>query len=912
LALPPGSRLGVYEVTAQIGAGGMGEVYRAIDSNLKRSVAIKVLPASVAGDADRLARFQREAEVLAALNHPNIAAIYGLERTPDFTALVMELVEGEDLSQRIARSAIPLDEALSIARQIAEALEAAHDAGIIHRDLKPANIKVRADGTVKVLDFGLAKAMEPVAGTSLSASMSPTITTPAMTQAGMIMGTAAYMAPEQARGKTVDKRADIWAFGVVVFEMLAGHRAFAGDDISITLASVMMKEPEWSALPEQTPVGLRRLLTRCLKKDPKARMRDVGEARLQIEELLGGASEEPSVPAVLRRLSLWQRARPWTSAGALALGLVLVAISIIALRRAGAVRPAATPVTFTIAPPENTSFGAPRSLGSGNATQVAISPDGQNIVFVAAASSGFQILLRAVATLTTRPIPGTEGGVFPFWSPDSRSIGFFAAGKLKKVQIAGGLPIELCDAPFARGGSWSRDNVILFAPSTNVPLRRVSSAGGVPTVATTLDPTTGETSHRWPSFLPDGRHFLYTASTEACCPPAKPSTIRIGSLDPTDAAVTLFQGIESSVSYASGHVLFATLDQMLMAQLMAQPFDLAARELKGNAFPLVERVSFEGSRYVGASASENGTLVYAHGDSQARQLTWLDRAGRTLATLGDPAPYSPSTSLALSRDEQRVAVSQGTGRPANVDIWIIDLARNGPSRRQTFDPGADASPVWSPDGTHIAFSSQRSGKVSLRQKLVNETAGDELLLEGKGNITPNDWSSDGRYIVFEDRTSGNIDLWVLPLFGDRKPFPLLRTEFNEITAMFAPDGRWFAYSSNDGGERNVFVQPFPVTGGQQQISRDGGSQPVWRADGRELFFLRADGTLMAVPIDTIGEFHAGVPQALFKTAVPIFNTSRGQYAVTKDGKRFLTTASPQQPSVAPLTVVVNWMATIQK
>jgi len=914
LALLPGTRLGPYEITAPIGEGGMGEVYRATDTKLKRQVAIKVLPASVAGDAERLARSQREAEVLAALNHPNIAAIHGLEEADGVNALVMELVEGPTLADRIAQGAIPLDDALPIARQIAEAIEAAHEQGIIHRDLKPANIKVRADGTVKVLDFGLAKAME-VAGpsTSLRAgdagkvggntlTRSPTITAPAMTAAGMILGTAAYMSPEQARAKPVDKRTDIWAFGCVVFEMVTGRRAFEGDDVSITLASVMMKEPDWSALPATTPQRLRRLMGRCLKKDPRTRIRDIGDARIQIEELLSGAPDEARRHVVPSARPGWRRVLPWASASVLALGLTLIAVSIIALRRAGEVAPASGPVEFTIAPPENTSFGSLRALGTGLAAQVAVSPDGRNIVFVAGAQSAYQIWLRPVATMAVRPIPGTEGGIFPFWSPDSRFIAFFAAGKLKKVQIAGGPPILLCDAPNGRGGSWSRDNVILFTPSTNGALLRVSSAGGVPTEVTTLDPATGETNHRFPFFLPDGRHFLYTASTGPCCPAAKPSTIRVGSLDPTDAAVTLFKGVESSVSYASGHVLFAR-DQTLMAQA----FDLDARQLSGDAFPLAEDVSPDGTRYLGASVSGNGTLVYAHGRSPAaRQLTWFDRAGRALGTLGEAAPYM---SLALSPDESRVAVAQETGNPPNVDIWLIDLVRNVPSR-QTVDLGTE-SPVWSPDGTHIAFASQRSGKASLRQKLINATAGDELLLEGPG-ITPTDWSSDGRFIVYADRSSGNADLWVLPLFGDRRPFPLVRTSFEETLAVFAPDGRWIAFTTNEAGQRNVYVQAFPGTNGKTQVSRDGGSQPVWRADGKELFYLGVDGTLMAVPFDANRQSPPGVPQALFRTAAPIFGSSHGQYAVTKDGQRFLVNATPQQSSEAPLTVVLNWTATIRK
>jgi Tol biopolymer transport system component len=909
LALTPGTRLGVYEVTAQIGVGGMGEVYHATDTKLKRQVAIKILPASLAADPDRLARFQREAEVLAALNHPNIAAIYGLEEGGGMAALVMELVEGDDLSQRIARGAIPIDETLPIAKQITEALEAAHEQGIIHRDLKPANIKVRADGTVKVLDFGLAKAMEPTGVMAASNSMSPTITTPAMTQAGMILGTAAYMSPEQARGKTVDKRADIWAFGTVLFEMLTGKRAFPGEDITDTLAAVVRAEPEWSLVPGNVSPTLLVFLRRSLQKDPKQRVGDIRDVRLALD----GAFDLAVPPAATVSPSLSRRMRlAWIVASVAVLAAVVLAIP--TMRHLRETAPASDPVHFTIAPPENTSFGGPVAGGTGTAAQLAVSPDGRNIVFVAGAESAYQIWLRPVAALGATPIPGTEGGTFPFWSPDSRFIGFFSAGKLKKVQIAGGPPIVLCDAPFGRGGSWSRDNVILFAPGFGAAgLRRVSSAGGVPTVVTTIDPTTGEDGHRWPRFLPDGQRFFYTAITGACCPASKPARIRIGSLDPAEAVITLLQA-ESSVSYASGYLLFARDDT-----LMAQPFDPDARQPTGEAFPLAEYVSREGSRYVGAAVSENGILVYGRDDALATtQLTWFDRAGRALATLGEAARYE---NFALSPDERRVAVTLGTGSPNNRDIWIIDIARNVRSRL-TVDPGTDGSPVWSPDGTRIAFEGSRSGTFSLRQQLINGTAADEELFDGSDSrmtLSPSSWSADARFIAYT-LTTGNFppkrDVWVLPLFGDRKPFPLAHTAFTENMGVFSPDGQWIAYTSDEGGQANVFVQPFPGSGAKYQVSRDGGSHPVWRADGKELFFLGLDATMMAAPIDATGQFAAGVPQALFPTGSPIFSSpdlnGGPVYAVAKDGNRFLVNARPRQSSVAPLTVVVNWTAAIRK
>ena len=924
MALTPGTRLGVYEITAQIGEGGMGQVYRATDTKLKRQVAIKILPPTLTVDADRCARFQREAEVLASLNHPGIAAIHGLEEGGGMTALVMELVEGEDLSQRIARGPIPIDDALAIARQIADALEAAHEQGIIHRDLKPANIKLRADDVVKVLDFGLAKALEPGSGIGGPPNLanSPTITSPAMTVRGMILGTAAYMAPEQAKGKPVDKRADIWAFGCVLYELLAGRRAFAGDDVSTTLAAVLLKDPEWGALPASTPVALRSLLTRCLTKDPKARLRDIGETRFRIDELLGGAPDEAGAPVVTPAVSRWRRVVPWAAAGVLALGSMLIG-TVVGRRSAGDVTSIAVPVTFAVAPPENTSFGGPPGGGTGTATQVAVSPDGRNIAFVAGAQAAYQIYLRPVASLAARAIPGTDGGTFPFWSPDSRFIGFFAGGKLKKAPFAGGPAVVLCDAPFGRGGTWSRDNVILFAPGevANAPGRetlwRVSGAGGVPAVVTRIDPANADTRHRWPHFLPDGRHFFYTEVFGAPGTSAKPSTIRIGSLEPGEADVMLLQA-ESSAAYASGHVLFARDET-----LMAQPFDPDARQINGEAFPVAERVSQEGSRYVGASLSENGTLVYGGDDSLAvTQPTWRDRTGRALGSVGGPAPH---LNLALSPDERRVAVAVGAVNLQNVDIWIIDMARNGRSRL-TGEAGVHGSPVWSPDGTRIAFQSRRSGKLSLREKRVGGTSPDESLVEGVGNtvaIAPTSWSANGRYIAYTLRGAfpRTSDVWILPLFGDRKPFPLVHTNYFEGEAVFSPDGRWIAYTTDDSGQANVFVQPFPEAGEKLQVSTAGGYAPIWRADGKELYYLRADWTLMAVPIDTTGRVDAGTPQALFPTGM--FNTgfntgqtsfSVGQtHAVSKDGQRFLLNArTPQSSNVPPLTVVVSWMAAIQR
>jgi hypothetical protein len=625
MPLTNGTRLGPYEIVAPLGAGGMGEVYKARDTRLDRDVAIKLLPPGLAADPQLRDRFEREAKAISSLNHPHICTLYDVGQDPSTSSeqavdfLVLEYLEGETIAERLARSgALDPSAALKIAIDICDALDKAHRSGIVHRDLKPANVMLTKAGP-KLLDFGLAKSAAPVVATT-ALSMLPT-TPPNLTAQGAILGTFQYMAPEQIEGLEADARTDIFAFGALVFEMLTGQTAFEGKTRASLLGAILKDEPPpVSRVQPVAPAALDRIISTCLAKDPDDRYQSARERR-DLRWAASGSGDGATVSTVAGPSRSSRLA--WLAAALTAIASIATAVFV--LQRE--VPPAAGPVQFTIAPPETMSFGGPRGGGTGDVTQVAVSPDGQNIVFVAGAQSAYRLWRRPVAALTATLIPGTEGASFPFWSPDSASIGFFADGKLKKVAMTGGQPTVLCDAPGGRGGSWSRDNVILFSPSGIGGLQRVSSAGGAPTVVTTLA-ATGENAHRWPHFLPDGRHFFYTAVTGACCPAAQPSTVRIGSLDQADAAITLFQ-VESSVSYSSGHVFFARDET-----LMAQPFDLDTRQLRGDAFPVAEHVGPEGSRYVGASVSQTGTLVYARDESPITQLMWFDRAGRVLATNG--------------------------------------------------------------------------------------------------------------------------------------------------------------------------------------------------------------------------------------------------------------------------------------
>jgi serine/threonine protein kinase/Tol biopolymer transport system component len=898
VTMTTGTRVGLYEVVAKLGEGGMGEVYRARDTKLDRDVALKILPESFASDPDRLMRFEREAKTLAALNHPNIAAIYGIEDR----ALVMELVEGEDLSARIARGPIPLDEALPIAKQIAEALEAAHEQGIIHRDLKPANIKVRPDGTVKVLDFGLAKAMDQGSGIGDQGSghlaNSPTITSPAMTMHGVILGTAAYMSPEQAKGKPVDKRTDIWAFGCVVFEMLAGRRPFDGDDVTDVLGAVVRLEPEWARLPANTPPTIRKLLRRCLEKDRKQRLADASDARLEIAD-----AQLPSHADTAPMVTVRSARGPWMIAAAI--GVALIAAGVPAVRHLSEEPPEAEAIEFRFAAPENVALG-------GGVPAMSVSPDGRHVAFVGISQGTNAIWLRSLSSAGARMLPGTDGAppVQPIWSPDSRFIAFGDRGQLRSVPIAGGPPITIAKvAANAFNGSWSPKGVILIDANDGDPadggLQRIAVAGGSAARATTVDRARGETRHLFPVFLPDGRHFVYVAQSRSAVP-----ELRIGRLDSTETTVVMPVG--SQAVFSADHLLF-----WREGTLMAQPFDPAARRLAGEARAVTAGVAMNAgsNNFASFNASAAGVLAYSEGTrGRVARLSWFDRAGKLLSTVGEPDDWR---SIALSPDGRHVAASRfDESANSSVDLWTIDLERSV-SSRFTFEANLSMNnaPAWSPDGAFIAFQQSQSNdagedRTGIYLRPFNGNGDAQLVSKTAAQIS--DWSRDGQYLTFNSGGTAS-DVWVLPLAGDRTARALMTTRFAEREPTFSPDGRWIAYSSNESGQMQVVVEPFPSTGGKFQVSRHGGRWPTWRADGRELFFLRPDGTLMAAAISTEGRFEAGSPQALFSTG--LLNPAAGQrkFAVARDGKRFLVNSVQRNAEEQrQITVILNWPASAQK
>ena len=892
MPLTAGDKLGPYEILAPIGAGGMGEVYRARDPRLGRDVAIKI-------SAERFTeRFEREARAIASLNHPNICTLHDVG--PNY--LVMELVEGPTLAERLKQDKISLEESLNIACQIADALEAAHEKGITHRDLKPGNVKIKPDGTVKVLDFGLAK----IGGTPTAQSdHSPTITI-GQTEAGMILGTAAYMSPEQAKGKQVDQRADIYSFGVVLYEMVTGTRLHHGETTTEVLASVLKEEPRWDKVPPQ----VQRLLRRCLEKDPQKRQRHIGDAMALVDD-----APPASVTTEQPRKNRWL----WPAAIVAGLAVVGSALAYLVPWRG---KGSTEAIRFQIPSTDDIKFilgGFP-----------AISPNSKWIVFPATGSDNVtRMYLRALDSVEVRPLVGTESPTnLPppvFWSPDSRFIGFStgagnnARGQLKKLDISGGPAQILCDTPAAvPGGAWNRDGVIIMGNNAGV-LLRVSAAGGVATPMTVVDASRKEIAHRWPQFLPDGRHFIYyRASSDP-----QLSGVYVGSLDakPQEQSLkplllTDRQAVYSpSANGGPGMLLFMRNDA-----LFAQPFDPGRLELSGEAVPVANQVgSFALANAALFSVSETGALAYRIGGGgnlgRILQLAWFDAEGKVVGNLGEAGLYD---NPAISPDGVRVAVAQYDGSVSNSNIWVMDTSR-GTSARLTFGRSSDDNPVWSPDGRNIIFSSNRSGHYDLYQKAADGSGDERLLLKSDEDKRPTSWSQDGRFLLYTNvNTKTYQDLWVLPMEGDRKPFLFLRTEFNEFFGRFSPDGKWIAYTSDESGTNEVYVRPFrpnpngeAAGGGKWLVSKGGGVFPRWNSNGKELYYVNfLQLSQMVVDVATDKTFQAGVSRRVFGVP-PILGPSD----VTSDGKKFLF-ASVGDPgannTATPFNVVLNWQAGLKK
>jgi serine/threonine protein kinase/Tol biopolymer transport system component len=890
MPLATGATLGPYQVIGLLGAGGMGEVYRARDSRLDREVAIKILPPSLASDPDRLMRFEREAKTLATLNHPHIAQIHGIEESSGIRALVMELVEGETLADRIARGPIPLDEALPIARQIADALEAAHDAGIVHRDLKPANIKVRPDGAVKVLDFGLAKADAAGRPGGDEVINSPTITSPAMTVQGLILGTAAYMAPEQARGRPVDRRADIWAFGCVLYEMLTGARAFDGEDVTEILGAIVKTEPDLSRLPATTPPLIVALVRRCLQKDPRRRQQHIGDVRIAIDE----AAETPSLPADASANPTRRRAAavPWVIAGVATAAAIFMAV------RTAPYGPVAD------APMLRVDITTPPIMSFSQIADFELSPDGRLIAFVAG-SQAAPISVRSLESGEVRQLPGTDGASQLFWSPDSRSVGFFADGKLMRVELAGGAPATIARTGNAvLGATWNRDGTVLFAQLRS-PIMRVSASGGPASPMTGMTPA--DHALVYPQFLPDGDHFLFASGA----PPAA----RTG-LGSSGSALELRLGTLSTglsrviMPLSSFYVQVLPPDRVVYfreGELRVQRIDLQLASLLGNPETIATGVPESSAGRGAFSVSAGGTVAYRVGGVSV-ELAWFDRTGRMLARAAEPDTAQQVVGARLSPDGSRIALDRMVD--GNRDVWVLDPSR-GSLTRLTSDPGGDGLPVWSPDGQRVAYESLRQGVWNLYVRPAGGQASGERIKQSPKHQIPLDWSSDGRFLLFQE-TAGGVygsdgDLVALPMTGAaRAPLPVATTSFLERDGRFSPDGRWVAYETTESGRPEIVVQSFPDgSAGAVPVSVQGGSTPRWSADGRELYFMMADGTLMAAEVKLGGErVEAGVPRALFRSsALNWFGYF--QFEVDRTG-RFLMTVAHQAP---PIRLLLHWKPT---
>ncbi len=895
MTLSTGSRLGPYEILSPIGAGGMGEVYRARDTRLDRTVAVKVLPQHLSSSPEVRQRFEREAKTISQLSHPHICALYDVGNQDGVEYLVMEYLEGETLAERLVRGALPLEQTLRCGIEVADALDKAHRQGIVHRDLKPGNVMLTKSG-VKLLDFGLAKAVQPVSTASALTSL-PT-EGPALTAEGTILGTFQYMSPEQLEGAEADARTDIFAFGAVLYEMTTARKAFTGKSRASLIGAILKDEPPAiSTIQAMAPPALDRVVRTCLAKDPEDRWQTARDLTLELKWIAEGGSAmgiaAPAIPRARRRERL-----AWALAALFGIGLA-ASLALPFLRRAPEPE-ARRALKLSLLPPEKAAF-APG--------MIALSRDGSRLAFVAEGADGKSLLrIRPLDSVEARPLPGTEGAYGPFWSWDGRFLGFFAEGSLKKIEASGGPPQTLYNISRAgRGGTWNRDGVIVFAPAPVGPLLRILDTGGAATPVTNLDEARQENSHRWPVFLPDGRHFLYYARSRQ----RENRATFVGSLDSKETRV-LMNG-KSNVLFApdrpggSSYLLFER-----EGWLVARKLGFPSLRFESDPIPIAEGI--QPSDPVTAAmftVSETGVLAYGKGAGIGPpRLAWFDRSGKQLGSMDAPGHC---TDISLSPDQKRVAVDVVDLEVGGSEIWQTDLTR-GVSSRLTIGDREAFGPVWSPDGERIVFSWFQAGsKLGLYEKPASGAGKEEPVLQMKGEGLPLDWSADGRYLLFETRDAGEKPkLWILPLFGERKPLRLLGTPFSEDLGAFSPDGKWIAYVSDESGRREVYVQTFPISTAKWRISTNGGTQPRWRGDGKEIFYVAPDNRIMAVAVKASSSFEVGIPTALFQIGMEFGTGYRHQYAVTRDGERFLVIRAATTQEARPITVVLNWESELKK
>jgi serine/threonine protein kinase len=886
MALTSGTKLGPYEIQSPLGAGGMGEVYRARDTRLDRSVAVKILPSHLSEDPEAKQRFDREARTISSLNHPNICTLHDVGHQDGIDYLVMEYLEGQTLADRLCKGPLPVEQVLRYGIEICDGLEKAHRSGVVHRDLKPGNIMLTKTGA-KLMDFGLAKASlaNAAAASGLTANLSSPPASHPLTAQGTVVGTFQYMSPEQIEGREADARSDIFALGAVLYEMVTGKRAFEGKTAATAMAAVLEREPApICSMQPMTPPALERLIRTCLAKDPDERWQTAHDVKLQLKQIAEGTSQASAPAMTITPPRKRRNGLAWSVAAVLA---VIAAGALFFLYQANQKQ---LPVLrVEISPPDKMQF----NLSGDHSGPAMISPDGRYIVFSAYGSSGAQLYLRSLDSTSPDALPGTEGAMFPFWSPDSRSIAFFTDDKLKRIEVSGGTPVTICGSTLGRGGSWNQDGTIVAALSYNTGLSRVPASGGAPVPVTTADGAV-YTSHRWPWFLPDGKHFLYIAVKHNA--PTSPETaVFLASLDGKENRL-LFHTLSNAI-YASGRLLYQRENS-----LVAQPFDASRGKFSGEPQTLTENVQFDAGLWrTNISASTGGVLLYASGTTSGTEiLTWYDRSGKRLGTVGEQGEFYD---LDLSPDEKKIATTDLNASIAS--IWVRDLTNNLRTRL-TFSGGAHLTPIWSPDGKEVAFTSNQQRAISV--KTIGSSSAERTVLSSPDPIYQaiSDWSRDGRYLMYEQGAGINTELWVLPLSGDGKPFPYTS---GSSRGAFSPDGHWVAYVGQEGGRPEVFVAPFPWTGAKWQISNGGGAGPRWRADGKELFYFDLNGIAAAGVSSSGSAFEVGGTKLLFR--LPLRGTIAREYAPSHDGQRFIA-IMPSEGSSQTLTLFQNWPAELKK